>query len=113
MIPNVRFNVPTGDAPIVLTLRPGQTLRHYAGGPTDEGWSSCEQAWFFDPRDQCVYLDRVNDGSDCDGRLTHSVSVCCHASRLAAHHGRDGNRYPKWEQLRASQRDYSAEAAGY
>ena len=45
--PNARFWVFKHTGPVKLTLRPGQTLHHYHGERTEEGWTSTAESWFY------------------------------------------------------------------
>jgi hypothetical protein len=95
---NARFDDYTATgATVTLTLKPGATLTHVSGGPTEEGYYRCETVYAY--TDGIVYRDTYTDSRDCDGRYSMHT-----AEQLI-----DG----KWERVNASQRDYSAEAAGY
>lgn len=139
--PNARFWI-YHHGPVKLTLRDGApSLSHAEGGPTDEGWSASGATYWLDG--DIVYREWWDDGSDCDGRLSHSGRNTCHVSRLAALHAGTcrkchntrtylepdchrprfcpwclgvidwTERYPDWAVEEQSQRDYQAEAAGY
>jgi hypothetical protein len=97
---NVRFKVARGT---VLSLSPGQTLRHWKGGPTDEGFSYKETQWHYDG--DHLYLQVDTDSSDCDG--PHSS----HDEYIAIP-PRSGE-YPSWERISGYQRDIYAEMMGY
>ena len=117
--PNARFWVYLG-SPVKLTLKPGQTLRHFRGGPCDEGWSSEYHDWTYGEGEiRRVY---VSDGRDCDGRLTRTYTSACKVENLSGHvpeeeyldfHDGREIHYPKWESVSSSQRDEYAEAMGY
>lgn len=117
---SAREQVPTAkfwfyaDGWVRIRLRARQTLEWRVRTQTDEGWFEQSVRWTH-------AVDRVTrvsetDGRDCDGRTsTRSVSECP-IDRLAA----DVNpvRFgwpatPDWRPVDSSQRDYSAEAAGY
>ena len=99
---NVRVNV--GDA--IITLKLGQSLSHYTGGPTDEGWSSHEVTWTYNaPRE--IAREYYSDGVDCDGRLSSCGENVWDGQEL------NEWGYPAWQDVSHSQRDYSAEAMGY
>lgn len=116
---NARFwEYVNGDV-VKITLKPGQTLHWRQAHQTDEGWSSEEHTWSYvaDPLVPHVLNEYVNDGRDCDGRLTRFTDSECLLDLLQA-----GNesyaidppvRYPAWQKVGSSQRDYAAEAAGY
>jgi len=108
-----RFWVWAHNSPVKITLRPGETLRHYEGGRTDEGYHHEVMAWTFDG--QTVERNQVIDGVDCDGRLIRHYEDLCPIDALkgCAFPDHPGIYFPEWIQARASQRDYSAEAMGY
>lgn len=110
---NARFWTYLNGSPVKLTMRPGQTVRHFSKGPTDEGWSSEAHTWHFDGFK--VVHEGVEDGRDCDGRLTQCWGSVCAITDLRAGHRDDENGlcYPEWKHVSASQRDEFAEAAGY
>ncbi len=98
-----------------LSLRDGETVELFEGGPTDEGSSS---TWTTYRRDgDVITLSSESSGSDCDGR--HSSSCECETTigDLQAAEPIPWNLerppMPQWRPLGSSQRDYSAEAAGY
>jgi hypothetical protein len=100
-----------------LTVREGKELRWSTRGPTDEGWSSREEIWSLVQGNLWQHI--YNDGVDCDGRLSTESAYMCPVDKLAAFLCEDKDlnpsqiRCPSWERRRSSQRDYSAEAAGY
>jgi hypothetical protein len=61
----------------------------------------------------------VDDGTDCDGRLTRCSESYCTLDRLAVREPPQeyaenvGIRTPEWERGPAYQRDWAAEACGY
>jgi hypothetical protein len=86
-----------------ITLKPGQSLKHYQYRPTDEGWESEGQYW-----EHCgdrIEHDWLTDGADCDGRL-------CRGGRLVALSLKSSG-FPNWQEADTYQRDYAAESAGY
>ncbi len=95
-----------------LTLKPGQVLRWHKAWSHEEGWSSVGEE--FTHEGDYVRWRAVDDGRDCDGRLTQYRELTCPLTQL-----REPVRYtpdyllPAWEELDRSQRDYTAEAAGY
>ena len=102
---------PVGDD-VLIKIRKGQTLRHYYGTTTDEGWHSESNIWHFDGN--ILVSEWMTDGRDCDGRLQQIGESSCPVENLRAGYVADnGIVYPKWEQGESSQRDYSAEAMGY
>ena len=106
----VRFWTYHNDADVRLTLTNGQTIALVRGGPTDEGYS--HESVRFTLEGDTVVQEYDSDARDCDGRFSTSGTAECRIDRLDAHQY-NGQGYPKWERVDASQRDYSAEAMGY
>lgn len=119
MFPNVRFWIYWGEDCVKLTLTPGQAIEIGYGSPTDEGWSSHFEKYEYDAEEGVVQCEIVDDGSDCDGRLTSFWNGECAISRLASMDMVDsefepnGLRQPDWVEQGRSQRDEFAEMAGY
>ena len=108
----VRFWQMVNGDDVLITLKRGQTLSHYARRSHEEGWSSEGYTWEFPAEGDVIYRQAFSDGVDCDGRMTRENFCNCPISMLTAHEY-DGKGYPKWELDKAGQRDYSAEAMGY
>ena len=97
---------------VLIKIRQGQTLHHWVGHSTDEGWTSSTSVWTFDG--ETLVSEWCDDGVDCDGRLTRSGSSVCTAANLKAGYvDEDGLAFPLWERGDEYQRDYSAEAMNY
>lgn len=102
---------------VKISLRPGQTLNHTAGGIHEEGWWSESTTWRHDG--DTVVCQHATDGADCDGRLSTHNETFCPLDRLTAREpfDRDGlparAMLPEWERGESGQRDYAAEAMGY
>jgi hypothetical protein len=106
------YRVDAGAVKVVLD--PGQTSTHVEGGTCDEGYSITEEAWSFDGT-FVTHVRRVR-GADCDGRHDSTFVSRCHVMALRAGEedpAEPGVRYPRWQRVRESQRDYAAEAMGY
>lgn len=112
---NARFWIFWNNSFVKLTLAPGQVIHVAAGGATDEGW-----------RRECQRYEHCGDhiaseysemGADCDGRHDWHCETQCTLDRLAARECDDtiSGRFmvPDWQRVRASQRDYTAEAMNY
>lgn len=94
-----------------------------SGGQHEEGWSRTWISWELEG-DTVIYRE-YTDGRDCDGRMSTSSLYSCPVADLAkrdvyasgnAEASVDGPlpfRAPDWTEGRRSQRDYSAESAGY
>src|SRR5258705_11914841 len=95
-----------------IKINAGQTLRHCEGGPTDEGFSYNAVAYTYDADWQTIDCESMSWGRDCDGQTEHSSTSKCWVIDLAKgyHDAELGVNFPAWEQGKASQRDYSAEA---
>jgi hypothetical protein len=105
-----------------LTLRPGQSLEHYCGGPTDEGWWSHSALWALDAREGCEPVLRqstTSDGSDCDGRVSHHRECHARLDRSRVPHRDPMYRppmpglLPDWVEDGHEVNDRFARAAGY
>ena len=115
---------------VKLTLLPGQSLTHWTGGDTDEGYSYSAETYTHD--DDRVICTQTTDSRDCDGRLDSARESACLLSELRARDMGDvdecgqwqadefvacpensGIFAPRWHKVSACQRDYAAEAAGY
>jgi hypothetical protein len=128
-----RFYIWFNDGWVKLSLRPGQVISFGFGGPTDEGWAREDWKIEYEIGDRGGRLLRtmIDDGADCDGRLTrHDFSTAnadpqTYSDRWAIElnnaieDGRKADQAyrdvvtPDWQEGARSQRDYAAEAAGY
>jgi hypothetical protein len=106
---SVRFWVWWNDSPVRLCLRDSVTL--YSRWRHEEGWTSVEEQYVRDG--DWVVTTRIEDGRDCDGRLRVVSIARAHVSALSARTSVDGLRTPDWRRVRAYQRDFTAEKAGY
>lgn len=113
--PNARFWVYVNGGPVKLTLRPGQSLEHVTGGPTEEGWQSSATRWTHDAECGVVAREWAEDGRDCDGRSGSSgEDYAPYAALLTGYHDEaDGVTYPVWTETEERCYDLTAEAAGY
>lgn len=107
---NARFWTYVHGDLVKLTLRPGQTLEHSEGGPTEEGYHWLWIEWTLH-HDHVTRFTR-EDSRDCDGRVTDEEHAECALDQLSAHEF-EGTRFPQWERSHERHRDYNAEAAGY
>lgn len=124
MTRNVRFFDYFNGSFVKITLKPGQILRHYEAHDTEEGWDSNETIYQYDG--DRVTCETINDGTDCDGRLTRhatytmdgltSREVEREQSALEYRYGvKSSDHYPvaNWKEIANGQRDYTAESMGY
>lgn len=102
-----------------VTLRPGQSMSWVRFGWTEEG-SKCEAIeWEHDGEHVISRLTR--DETDCDGRFSTRIDLACPVESLRSVELNEwqaaelplGVLLPDWRKLSATQRDYSAEHAGY
>jgi hypothetical protein len=113
---NARFWTYANGGWIKLTLRPGDTLAHCTGGPTEEGWERRSETYEFDGRH--VRREILSEGRDCDGYLSRFVSQECPLARLAAvevepDYAPPGGFRPDWVDADAEVYDEQAVLAGY
>lgn len=108
-----RFWTLAHGSPVKLTLRPGQKLTFGYADRTDEGWTTYGET--VTHAGDVVLCDRYDYGVDCDGRSSQESLSSCPLPELMA-----GNAdfdtaivWPAWRRESASQRDHTAEAAGY
>lgn len=107
---------------IVLTEE-DPTLDTHTGGATDEGYIHTYTRWALEG--ETVTCETTTDGRDCDGHCSHSSVYACDVVDLATitpsrtqEDEENGTpplpfKVPAWESRSRSQRDYTAEAAGY
>jgi len=112
---------------VKLTLRPGQEFNWRKYQRTEEGWTAESHTWSHDEPSGTVFSEEVLDALDCDGRCSSywkgSFSVTEFPRKaMPCSIAFDDNGIPvedktiltpSWERCSASQRDHSAEAAGY
>lgn len=107
----VSFNYWMGGEYAVIILGEGEHQSYSEGGPTEEGYDYTHIS--FTHEGDKIVMGIENTGRDCDGRIDCSSEFTCDLDKLAGHENPDGILVPIWERVSASQRDYSAEAAGY
>ena len=89
-----------------------------SGGPTEEGYSRSTQTWSLDVECGCVRYSCDSTSRDCDGRHEDYSDFTCDFDKLAALESeQDGQplpfKLPAWTCTTKTQRDHTAEAAGY
>lgn len=118
----VRIWISWRESYVRLTLHDNCPLVLSSGGPTDEGYSHSSEIYEYDAQQGVVTSQIDQDAVDCDGRQTyHSEWIWPVDGPTEPCIDVDSNgnlvelemQRPVWERLRAHQRDYSAEAAGY
>lgn len=119
----LRFWAWINGGPVKLAMQPGESIEWTEGGPCDEGYSYTYERLAYDSDDAPGLLlsETTTNALDCDGRRDTSqtsVTDSHHLAEIPDAEGftdHDGRRimYPQWRERRSSQRDYSAEAAGY
>jgi hypothetical protein len=119
MANNLRFWAYVNGDFVKLTLRYGDTLYHYEGGATEEGYDVTETYWTHEG--DHVLREMHRDARDCDGRISYSSDCHCPAAELASHFPSYWDdetpdprvMLPDWREGMSQRRDYAAEAAGY
>jgi hypothetical protein len=117
-VPNARFWVWWNGDWVKLTLEPGGVCEFGMSHATDEGWAAEYQKYEYDDEAMVVRSTMVDDGVDCDGRLTREAEYTC-SLHLLLSMSSDMDEYgwrpdrPEWQKGHACQRDYEAEKAGY
>lgn len=112
---NARFWEYHNGSPVKLTLKPGQTLSHWQGGATEEGWHSEATSWHLSSDGELLRREFTSDGADCDGRLTQgqdSLALSDPADFVPLYYSPELLR-PDWRDAGGWQRDQYAEAMGY
>ena len=82
---NARFWVWWNHGFVKITLRDGEHTEDepfalFRGGPCDEGWSSLTELYWLDGGSVCC--ETIDDGRDCDGRLTDTRRFYCRPTNL-------------------------------
>ena len=118
---NARFWDIVHGSPVKLTIGPGKTIHHYEFERTDEGWTARDTTWTHEPRR--VVRTVAERTLDCDGRYDRAwaaeaetrgwqLRAVWPSEEIDAAHP-DIPGFPRWRAIEETQRDYSAEAAGY
>jgi len=127
-IKTARFWVWHKESYVRLALKDGQDLSTHDGGPCDEGYSCESTKWSRDGN--TITQEYAEWGRDCDGRHEyHSTRYAdIHELEVNAQYATIGDedsfdepedtrriicRTPNWTREERSQRDYTAESAGY
>lgn len=110
---NARFWVFVNSGYVKLTIPPGVTLSHSMGGQTGEGAHWEATRWEYE--DGVVTEEWDEWGSDCDGRYERYVSRSCPVTELTWDVSMSDGvpDRPNWIVRDHTQRDHTAEAAGY
>ena len=119
MIRNARFWEYINEDYVKITLRPEQMLEWSISGPTDEGWAWEYHSWSHEG--SCIKHECDTAARDCDGRFDQNTKSQTSVTKLVDHaayqepldHVGNVIMLPSWEPVTSSQRDYTAEAAGY
>lgn len=115
-IANARFWIGHRGSFVKLTIAPYESVTSSASHPTEEGYHAHSETYT-----HCgdyVEMDFYSHSRDCDGRMESSYIAECPLDNLMS-----GEMYPEtdsdvpgvpdWTPKHRSQRDYTAEAAGY
>ena len=114
--PTVRLMIWENGGPIQITLKPKQGRTWSFGGPTDEGFSSEHNSWYYEVDDNDPTQDRIvhtwySRGRDCDGPHESTDRAFVYVKDIWP--GHECPRDLVWHEIESHQRDYYAEAAGY
>ncbi len=113
-IPNARFfdmHPRTGE-PVKVTLRPNERKLHCQLWWNGEGYTV--RATTYHHAGAEVQITTLDQGRDCDGYHTREWTIACALDELTdGLRDEDGVRFPNWRKVASSQRDFTAEAAGY
>ena len=108
--------------PVRITLVDGQPMEFYRGGQHEEGYSYSVERYVYDRESGIVSLEFIQDGRDCDGRHSSCVELewpVNGATRpwedWSTGEPVERPEFPiaYFDKVDSSQRDYSAEMAGY
>jgi len=109
---NARFWIFHIEGYVKITLAPGDFLHHSRGWNHDEGWTVEFFTLAYDGA--VVEMSGGTDGTDCDGRMETAHAYECKLALLKVHEVEGTEiKFPQWDHVSASQRDHTAEAAGY
>lgn len=106
-----KFWIWKNDGWVKLKLEEGQKVRHFSGFAHEEGWSSTTETFWFDGRK--VWSHVVNDGRDCDGRLTTEDLFFCRSYDLQDVEVEGRPPTPRWHRERSEVYDEYAQAMGF
>lgn len=111
--PTIRFWVSVHNNFVRLSLRPSQTRRHSEFEYTDEGFERNSRSWTH--KGDRIVESSYHKARDCDGLYEGWTVRECEADQMTARTSEYAPGYllPEWEHISSSQRDHSAEAAGY
>lgn len=104
---------------VKVSVRIGKKLELFEGQKTDEGFACSNVTYVYDGEKLTQHWSEW--GRDCDGRHEMSGAAYARASELSSRPAVDldtegkGLEFPAWREIKGShsQRDYSAEKAGY
>jgi len=99
-----------------ITLAEDKPISWHESHSTDEGWSAESVTWSLNG--ETVTREWINDGVDCDGRITNYGRDECHIDDLNAREFQDYvtqriDFIPAWRDVQHSQRDQFAELSNY
>ena len=116
--PTARLWVLHKGSPVRITLTAERPEASFGdAGRTEEGWYREGESLWLEKNDNgltCVFSERWTGERDCDGRHSTRQRAFCPLYLLKAGYRESATvAFPVWNVSHASQRDYSAEAAGY
>jgi hypothetical protein len=102
---------PDGESWLLIRLYDGESYVLSSGGQSDEGYDITHET--FTNSDGVVTCELDSTARDCDGRFDRHETYTCPVGLLQDKESPLGVRTPAWTKVDSSQRDYSAERAGY
>lgn len=110
--PRFRFWVYLHGSPARVSLSAARpVVETVEGGPHEEGHTW--QVTTYRLEGDVVRVEYDESGRDCDGRFSFHSKSECRVDRLDTGHTVESFTFPAWRPIASSQRDFSAEAAGY
>lgn len=100
-------------SPVKLTVKENEPLDLAKHWGHEEGWSSIGATYRYYPEKQIVIVEVVNDGVDCDGRITHFATYKCDVDRLQWGIQYNETMLPEWIREDSSVYDANAQHANY
>jgi len=111
-VKNARFWVWWNDGLVKLTLKPGQELRCWRSERHEEGWSSSLVEWEHTGEELLCRI--IEDGTDCDGRVSYESYHSCPVGSLATRWNRFYRVWlPSWKLEGSAINDRFARSMNY
>lgn len=104
-----------------LCIKEGEKIHNHHSESTEEGYKARAILW--EREGDIIRRTTIDDGRDCEGRLTHTYVDIVHLNKISSievyeittcpNNAIQEFKAPEWEDEKEYQRDYAAEAAGY